>query len=175
MLLHERPARAVVVLGAVAIVGVGLVVTTGSQRGSNPTLGLIVSIGNLLLWVVWSLAIKDARTRRVDTATWMLCANVGALVRTRARHAWRTGDGRHGRTRRVRREPRELRDGARRWTRLGRDGSGRHHDGRARASLRLGFFGASGESPLVDRPYGNPDQFTFGLRVDYTFKTKPLL
>ncbi len=37
------------------------------------------------------------------------------------------------------------------------------------------ILGASGESPLVDRPYGNPDQFTFGLRVDYTFKAKPLL
>jgi len=37
------------------------------------------------------------------------------------------------------------------------------------------ILGASGESPLVDRPYGNPDQFTFGLRVDYTFKSKPLL
>jgi drug/metabolite transporter (DMT)-like permease len=80
LLLHERPARAVVALGAVAIVGVALVVTTGSPRGSNPTLGLLVSIGNLLLWVLWSLVIKGARTRRVDTATWMLCANVGALV-----------------------------------------------------------------------------------------------
>ena len=80
VLLHERPARAVVVLGVVAIVGVALVVTTGSAQGSNPTLGLIVSIGNLLLWVVWSLVIKGARTRRVDSATWMLCANVGALV-----------------------------------------------------------------------------------------------
>lgn len=37
------------------------------------------------------------------------------------------------------------------------------------------ILGASGESPLVDRPYGNPDQFTLGLRVDYTFRTKPLL
>jgi drug/metabolite transporter (DMT)-like permease len=80
LLLHERPTRAVVVLGAVAIVGVALVVTTGSPRGSNPTLGLVVSIGNLGLWVVWSLVIKGARTRRVDTATWMLCANIGALV-----------------------------------------------------------------------------------------------
>jgi drug/metabolite transporter (DMT)-like permease len=80
LLLHERPARAVVVLGVVAIVGVALVVSTGSPRGSNPTLGLLVSIGNLVLWVVWSLVIKGARTRRVDTATWMLCANVGGLV-----------------------------------------------------------------------------------------------
>ena len=80
LLLHERPTRAVVVLGAVAIVGVALVVTTGSPQGSNPALGLVVSIGNLALWVVWSLTIKGARTRRVDTATWMLCANVGALI-----------------------------------------------------------------------------------------------
>lgn len=80
VLLHERPTRAVVVLGVVAIIGVALVVTTGTAKGSNPTLGLIVSIGNLVLWVVWSLVIKGARTRRVDTATWMLCANVGALI-----------------------------------------------------------------------------------------------
>ena len=39
-----------------------------------------MSIGNLLLWVVWSLVIKGARVRRVDTATWMLSANVGAFV-----------------------------------------------------------------------------------------------
>ena len=80
LLLHERPTRTVVVLGIVAIIGVALVVTTGAPQGSNPTLGLIVSIGNLLLWVVWSLVIKGARVRRVDTATWMLCANVGAFV-----------------------------------------------------------------------------------------------
>jgi drug/metabolite transporter (DMT)-like permease len=80
LLLHERPARTVVVLGAVAIVGVALVVTTGTTQGSNPALGLVVSIGNLALWVLWSLTIKGARIRRVDTATWMLCANVGALV-----------------------------------------------------------------------------------------------
>ena len=80
LLLHERPTRAIVVLGVVAIVGVALVVTSGSSHGSNPTLGLIVSIGNLLLWVVWSLVIKGARMGRVDTATWMLCANVGAFV-----------------------------------------------------------------------------------------------
>jgi drug/metabolite transporter (DMT)-like permease len=80
LLLHERPTRAVVVLGVVAIVGVALVVTTGSSQGSNPTLGLVVSIGNLLLWVVWSLVIKGARMGRVDTATWMLCANLGAFV-----------------------------------------------------------------------------------------------
>ena len=80
LLLHERPTPAVIGLGAVAIIGVALVVTTGSPHGSNPALGLVVSIGNLALWVVWSLTIKVARTRRVDTATWMLCANVGALV-----------------------------------------------------------------------------------------------
>ncbi|HUP74064.1 MAG TPA: DMT family transporter [Acidimicrobiales bacterium] len=80
LLLHERPTRFVVVLGVVAIVGVALVVTTGSSQGSNPTLGLVVSIGNLLLWVVWSLVIKGARMGRVDTATWMLCANIGAFI-----------------------------------------------------------------------------------------------
>ena len=53
---------------------------TGTTQGSNPALGLVVSIGNLALWVLWSLTIKGARIRRVDTATWMLCANVGALV-----------------------------------------------------------------------------------------------
>ncbi|GJD35068.1 hypothetical protein FMGBMHLM_1975 [Methylobacterium aerolatum] len=36
------------------------------------------------------------------------------------------------------------------------------------------ILGPSGASPLVDRPYGNPDQYTGGLRVDYTFRTKPL-
>lgn len=37
------------------------------------------------------------------------------------------------------------------------------------------ILGASGASPLVDRPYGNPNQFTLGLRLDYTFRTRPLL
>ncbi|MCJ2013579.1 MipA/OmpV family protein [Methylobacterium sp. J-076] len=37
------------------------------------------------------------------------------------------------------------------------------------------ILGASGESPLVDDPYGNPNQLTFGLQLDYTFKTQPLL
>ena len=37
------------------------------------------------------------------------------------------------------------------------------------------ILGASGESPLVDQPYGNPDQMTFGLRLNYTFRTQPLL
>ena len=37
------------------------------------------------------------------------------------------------------------------------------------------ILGSSAESPLVDRPFGNPNQFTLGLRVDYTFKTAPLL
>ncbi|MFD0938589.1 MipA/OmpV family protein [Methylobacterium trifolii] len=33
------------------------------------------------------------------------------------------------------------------------------------------ILGAAGDSPLVRRPFGNPDQFQFGLRVDYSFAT----
>ncbi|TXN43161.1 MipA/OmpV family protein [Methylobacterium sp. WL7] len=32
------------------------------------------------------------------------------------------------------------------------------------------ILGASGDSPLVRRPFGNPDQFQFGLKVDYAFR-----
>ena len=31
------------------------------------------------------------------------------------------------------------------------------------------ILGASGDSPLVRRPFGNPDQFQFGVRIDYSF------
>ncbi|MCJ2105494.1 MipA/OmpV family protein, partial [Methylobacterium sp. E-041] len=31
------------------------------------------------------------------------------------------------------------------------------------------ILGSSGDSPLVRRPFGNPDQFLFGLKVDYSF------
>jgi outer membrane scaffolding protein for murein synthesis (MipA/OmpV family) len=36
------------------------------------------------------------------------------------------------------------------------------------------ILGASGGSPLVRRPFGNPDQFQFGVRLDYAF-TMPAL
>jgi outer membrane scaffolding protein for murein synthesis (MipA/OmpV family) len=32
------------------------------------------------------------------------------------------------------------------------------------------ILGASGDSPLVRRPFGNPDQYQFGLKVDYAFR-----
>jgi outer membrane scaffolding protein for murein synthesis (MipA/OmpV family) len=34
------------------------------------------------------------------------------------------------------------------------------------------ILGSSGDSPLVRRPFGNPDQFQFGLKVDYSFVTR---
>ncbi|MCJ2107709.1 hypothetical protein MKK70_20485 [Methylobacterium sp. E-041] len=34
------------------------------------------------------------------------------------------------------------------------------------------MLGSSGDSPLVRRPFGNPDQFLFGLKVDYSFATR---
>lgn len=34
------------------------------------------------------------------------------------------------------------------------------------------ILGSSGDSPLVRRPFGNPDQFQFGLKVDYSFTTR---
>ena len=33
------------------------------------------------------------------------------------------------------------------------------------------ILGASADSPLVRRPFGDPDQFLFGLKVDYSFTT----
>ena len=32
------------------------------------------------------------------------------------------------------------------------------------------ILGASGDSPLVRRPFGNPDQYQFGLKIDYAFR-----
>ncbi len=34
------------------------------------------------------------------------------------------------------------------------------------------ILGSSGDSPLVRRPFGTPDQFLFGVRVDYAFTTR---
>ena len=36
------------------------------------------------------------------------------------------------------------------------------------------ILGASGDSPLVRRPFGNPNQYQFGLRVDYAFRMPAL-
>ena len=36
------------------------------------------------------------------------------------------------------------------------------------------ILGASGDSPLVRRPFGSPDQFQFGIKVDYSFTTPAL-
>ena len=36
------------------------------------------------------------------------------------------------------------------------------------------ILGASGNSPLVRRPFGNPNQYQFGLRVDYAFRMPAL-
>jgi outer membrane protein len=35
-------------------------------------------------------------------------------------------------------------------------------------------LGASGDSPLVRRPFGSPDQFQFGVKLDYSFTTPAL-
>ncbi len=78
--LDERPQPILVVMALIAIGGIALVVSGGQSHGSHPVLGFFASIGNVALWVVWSLVIKRARGRRVDTLTWMLSANTGALV-----------------------------------------------------------------------------------------------
>jgi MipA family protein len=36
------------------------------------------------------------------------------------------------------------------------------------------ILGASGDSPLVRRPFGNPNQFQFGVKIDYAFTTRAL-
>jgi outer membrane protein len=36
------------------------------------------------------------------------------------------------------------------------------------------ILGASGASPLVRRPFGNPNQYQFGLRIDYAFRMPAL-
>lgn len=36
------------------------------------------------------------------------------------------------------------------------------------------ILGASGNSPLVRRPFGSPDQFQFGVKIDYSFTTPAL-
>ncbi|MCJ2054275.1 MipA/OmpV family protein [Methylobacterium sp. J-070] len=36
------------------------------------------------------------------------------------------------------------------------------------------ILGVSGDSPLVRRPFGSPDQFQFGIKIDYSFKTPAL-
>ena len=36
------------------------------------------------------------------------------------------------------------------------------------------ILGASGNSPLVRRPFGSPDQFQFGIKIDYSFTTPAL-
>ena len=78
--LGERPSRWMVGLAIVAIGGVGLVVSSGSAHGSHPGWGLVLSFGNLGLWVWWSLVLKRARSRDLDPLTWMFAANAGAFV-----------------------------------------------------------------------------------------------
>jgi outer membrane scaffolding protein for murein synthesis (MipA/OmpV family) len=36
------------------------------------------------------------------------------------------------------------------------------------------ILGVSGDSPLVRRPFGNPNQYQFGLRIDYAFRMPAL-
>ena len=36
------------------------------------------------------------------------------------------------------------------------------------------ILGASGNSPLVRRPFGSPDQYQFGIKIDYSFSTPAL-
>ncbi|MBE7197945.1 MAG: MipA/OmpV family protein [Parafilimonas terrae] len=36
-------------------------------------------------------------------------------------------------------------------------------------------LGVSADSPLVRRPFGSPDQFLFGIKIDYSFTTPALL
>ncbi len=78
----ERPLPVVWFLALVSVAGVALVVGNGKDYGSNPTLGVLVSVGNVLAWVAFTFASKRARSRSVPTLTWLLAANVGALVVT---------------------------------------------------------------------------------------------
>jgi drug/metabolite transporter (DMT)-like permease len=76
----ERPAPIVWVLALASVGGIALVVGHSDDHGSNPTLGVLVSIGNVLAWVVFTFASKRARSRSVPTLTWLTAANLGALV-----------------------------------------------------------------------------------------------
>jgi len=79
--MGERPTKAMVGLAIVAVAGVSLVVLgdTG-DRGSRPLIGLLMSVGNLALWVWWNLRLKRARMGGVDPLAWLLSANVGGFV-----------------------------------------------------------------------------------------------
>lgn len=78
----ERPLPIVWLLALASLGGVALVVGNGNDYGSNPTLGVLVSIGNVVAWVAFTFASKRARTRSVPTLTWLAAANIGALVIT---------------------------------------------------------------------------------------------
>jgi drug/metabolite transporter (DMT)-like permease len=78
----ERPAPVVWLLALVTLGGIALVVTSGESHGSNPRLGVLISILNVFGWVAFSFGSKGARARGVPTLTWLLAANVGALVFT---------------------------------------------------------------------------------------------
>ena len=36
------------------------------------------------------------------------------------------------------------------------------------------ILGTSGDSPLVRRPFGDPDQLQFGIKIDYSFSMPAL-
>ncbi len=78
----ERPLPIVWALALVSVGGVALVVGSGKDYGSNPALGVLVSVGNVLAWVAFTFASKRARSHSVPTLTWLAAANVGALVVT---------------------------------------------------------------------------------------------
>lgn len=78
--LGERPPLVAAVLAVAAIGGIALVVGSGEGHGTNPTLGVVISVVNVCWWVAFTFASKRARTAGVPTLTWLLCGNCGSLV-----------------------------------------------------------------------------------------------
>lgn len=78
----ERPTPLVLLLALVSVGGIALVVANSDDHGSNPRLGVLISIVNVMAWVAFTFASKRVRSRGVATLTWLVVANVGALVFT---------------------------------------------------------------------------------------------
>lgn len=78
----ERPAPIVWVLALVSLGGVALVVGGATDGGGRSTFGLVLSVCNVLGWVAFTMASKQARERGVPTMTWLLVAHTGACICT---------------------------------------------------------------------------------------------
>ena len=76
----ERPAPIVWALALVSVGGIALVVGNSDDHGSNPRLGVLISIFNVVAWVAFTFASKRVRSNGVPTLTWLMVANIGALM-----------------------------------------------------------------------------------------------